>query len=180
VVIGSRLDNSSYFNPITYASKRKCVITRLWTAFIQIAQLLCDYWQLLGKSLNLNRGFPIVSSSVILKEITPNCVRRVEMSNQAVEVEIFGKITRVNCPAGQEESLRRAAQRLDDNLKDMAEKTKITNEVQLLTFVALNFCHELESRDTVKQQQQDTLTERMELLAASLDGALSKVKPGKQ
>lgn len=100
------------------------------------------------------------------------------MSNQAVEIEIFGKLTRVNCPAGEEESLRRAAQRLDEQLKDMAAKTKITNEVQLLTFVALNFCHELESRDTVEQQQQDTLTERMELLAASLDGALSKVKPG--
>ena len=28
------------------------------------------------------------------------------MSNQAVEVEILGKLTRVNCPAGQEESLQ--------------------------------------------------------------------------
>lgn len=102
------------------------------------------------------------------------------MSNQAVEVEILGRITRVNCPAGQEESLIKAAKRLDDNLQEMAEKTKITNEVQLLTFVALNFCHELESRDSVKQEQQEELTERMELLSASLTDALSKVKPGQQ
>ncbi|NVJ56106.1 MAG: cell division protein ZapA [Vibrionaceae bacterium] len=102
------------------------------------------------------------------------------MSNQAVEVEILGRTTRVNCPAGQEESLLRAAERLDESLKDLAAKTKITNEVQLLTFVALNFCHELESRDSLKVEQQNALTERMELLSASLGDALSKVKPGQQ
>ncbi len=102
------------------------------------------------------------------------------MSNQAVEVEILGRTTRVNCPAGQEESLLRAAERLEESLKDLAAKTKITNEVQLLTFVALNFCHELESRDSLKAEQQNALTERMELLSASLGDALSKVKPGQQ
>lgn len=102
------------------------------------------------------------------------------MSNQAVEVEILGKLTRVNCPAGQEESLINAAQRLESRLTEMAEKTKITNEVQLLTFVALNFCHELETRDSNSKQEQNALFERMEQLSASLDSAMSKVKPGQQ
>ncbi|MGD8232318.1 cell division protein ZapA [Vibrio sp. TRT 1302] len=102
------------------------------------------------------------------------------MSNQAVEVEILGKLTRVNCPAGQEESLINAAARLDDRLKELAAKTKMTNEVQLLTFVALNFCHELEVRDNDSKQEQDAMIERMELLSASLDDAISKVKPGQQ
>ena len=39
------------------------------------------------------------------------------MSNQAVEVEILGKLTRVNCPAGQEESLIRAAQDLNSRIE---------------------------------------------------------------
>ncbi len=102
------------------------------------------------------------------------------MSNQAVEVEILGKHTLVNCPAGQEESLINAAKRLDERLKEMAAKTKITNEVQLLTFVALNFCHELDARDNDSKQEQDALSERMEQLSASLDNAISKVKPGQQ
>lgn len=101
------------------------------------------------------------------------------MSNQAVDVEILGRLTRVNCPAGQEDSLRRAAKRLDESLKEMTAKTKMTNEVQLLTFVALNFCHELETRDTVEEQQ-NHMCERMELLTASIDDALNKVKPGQQ
>ncbi|EEX93296.1 hypothetical protein VIOR3934_16666 [Vibrio orientalis CIP 102891 = ATCC 33934] len=102
------------------------------------------------------------------------------MSNQAVEVEILGKLMRVNCPAGQEESLINAAQRLESRLTEMAEKTKITNEVQLLTFVALNFSHELETRDSDSKQEQNALFERMEQLSASLDSAMSKVKPGQQ
>lgn len=102
------------------------------------------------------------------------------MSNQAVEVEILGKLTVVNCPAGQEESLIKAAAHLDERLKNMAAKTKITNEVQLLTFVALNFCHELETRDNDSKQKQEALFERMEQLSASIDSAISKVKLGQQ
>ena len=40
------------------------------------------------------------------------------MSNQAIDVEILGKMTRVNCPAGQEESLITAAKDLDRRLKN--------------------------------------------------------------
>lgn len=98
------------------------------------------------------------------------------MSNQAVEVEILGKLTRVNCPAGQEESLRNAAQQLDERLKDMTSKTKITNEVQLLTFVALNVCHELESRDTLEVEQKKALDNKLEQLTILLSDALGQVK----
>lgn len=91
------------------------------------------------------------------------------MSNQAVEVEILGKLTRVNCPEGQEESLIKAAECLDERLKDMMSKTKITNEVQLLTFVALNFCHELETRDINSKIADNELCQRIEKLVLSLD-----------
>ena len=104
------------------------------------------------------------------------------MSSQAVEVEILGKLTRVNCPAGQEEALLQAAKRLNDRLKEMSEKTKVTNEVHLLTIAALNFCYDLETRDFNTQQHQELqmqLNERMEKLTSSLDDALNKVPQGK-
>ncbi|GAB2636543.1 cell division protein ZapA [Vibrio panuliri] len=104
------------------------------------------------------------------------------MSSQAVEVEILGKLTRVNCPAGQEEALLQAAKRLNDRLQDMTDKTKVTNEVHLLTIAALNFCYDLETRDNSTHEQQELqlqLNERMEKLNTSLDEALSKVQPGK-
>ncbi|SDG64043.1 cell division protein ZapA [Vibrio xiamenensis] len=97
------------------------------------------------------------------------------MSNQAVEVEILGKLTRVNCPAGQEESLIKAAQDLNSRIEEMTAKTKVTNEVQLLTIAALNVCYELQSRSQEVQQKQDNLTEKMEQLSASLDDILTQV-----
>ncbi|MDE1331751.1 cell division protein ZapA [Vibrio aestuarianus] len=102
------------------------------------------------------------------------------MSNQAVDVEILGKLTRVNCPSGQEQSLIQAAQDLDNRLKEMAERTKVTNEVKLLTIAALNICYELQTKQNESVGKQNQLTERMKKLAASLDDVLSKVKHGQQ
>ncbi|AUI86981.1 cell division protein ZapA [Vibrio azureus] len=102
------------------------------------------------------------------------------MSNQAVEVEILGKMTRVNCPSGQEESLIAAAKDLDRRLKEMAERTKVTNEIQLLTFAALNICHELQTKSYEANGQQREITERMEKLNNSLEQALTKTMQGQQ
>ncbi|MCK6264744.1 cell division protein ZapA [Vibrio sp. ZSDE26] len=98
------------------------------------------------------------------------------MSNQAVDVKILGKLTRVNCPSGEEESLQNAAKDLDNRLSELAERTKVTNEVQLLTFAALNICYELHNKNREDDSQQTKLTEKIELLSASLDDALKKVK----
>ncbi|GEA52414.1 hypothetical protein VIN01S_32180 [Vibrio inusitatus NBRC 102082] len=95
------------------------------------------------------------------------------MSNQAVEVEILGKITRVNCPAGKEDALRQAAQNLDQRIKDMAEKTKVANTEKLLTIAALNVCYELLETEISSEIQHD-IEQRLELLDDKLDKALTK------
>ncbi len=95
------------------------------------------------------------------------------MSNQAVDVEILGKITRVNCPSGQEQSLQLAAQDLDSRLKEMTKRSKVTNEVQLLTIAALNVCYELQSKCHEEDEQQKAVTERIERLNTFLDDALN-------
>ncbi|GAA5647973.1 MULTISPECIES: cell division protein ZapA [Vibrio] len=101
------------------------------------------------------------------------------MSNQAVEIEVLGKLTRVNCPQGQEESLLRAADDLNNRIHEMTSRTKVTNEVQLLTIAALNICYELQSKNEEALDRQ-ALTERMEKLSITLDEVLNKVKPGQQ
>lgn len=95
------------------------------------------------------------------------------MSNQAVEVEILGKITRVNCPTGKEDALRQAAQNLDQRIKDMAEKTKVANTEKLLTIAALNVCYELLEKEISSEIQHD-IEQRLELLDGKLDKALTK------
>ncbi|MCW8345136.1 MULTISPECIES: cell division protein ZapA [Vibrio] len=102
------------------------------------------------------------------------------MENQAVEVEILGKLTRVNCPAGQEETLIQAAKDLDDRLQEMTQRTKVTNELKLLTIAALNMSYELNTKSDEVQQNTSQLTERMEQLAASLDDAINNVRQGQR
>ncbi|WP_031811964.1 cell division protein ZapA, partial [Vibrio parahaemolyticus] len=53
-----------------------------------------------------------------------------------------------------------------------------TNEIQLLTFAALNICYELHTKSYESNGQQQEITERMEKLTASLENALSKVTQG--
>ncbi|CAM2937672.1 cell division protein ZapA [Vibrio rarus] len=95
------------------------------------------------------------------------------MSNQAVEIEILGKITRVNCPAGKEDALRQAAQNLDQRIKEMADKTKVANTEKLITIAALNICYELLEKEASSEIQQD-IEQRLELLDGKLDKALTK------
>lgn len=101
------------------------------------------------------------------------------MSNQAVEVEILGKLTKVNCPVGQEEPLRKAAQDLDKRLQEMSAKTKVSNIEKLLTIAALNVCYELQQIKD-EQNKQVQVAERIEQLSASLDEALNSVQQGSQ
>lgn len=97
------------------------------------------------------------------------------MSNQAVEIEILGKLTRVNCPEGQEESLRQAAEELNDRLKEMTERTKVSNTEKLLTIAALNVCYELQQAKQAENSTQDQVEKRIEQITASLDDALSNL-----
>lgn len=96
-----------------------------------------------------------------------------------MEVEILGKITRVNCPTGQEDSLVRAAQELDSRLREMADRTKVTNEVKLLTIAALNICYELQQYKEDATQSQEQFSHRVEQLSRSLEECLGKL-PSKQ
>lgn len=98
------------------------------------------------------------------------------MSNQAIDVEILGKITRVNCPEGQEQPLLQAARELDSRLSEMASRTKITNEVTLLTITALNVCYELQIKQNESVGQQNQVNERIEKLVASLHEVLDALK----
>ncbi|WP_261815988.1 cell division protein ZapA [Vibrio gallicus] len=93
------------------------------------------------------------------------------MSSQAVEIEILGKVTRVNCPAGKEDALRQAACDLDKRIQDMVDKTKVANTEKLMTIAALNVCYELLERQTDEQQQSD-IEQRLQLLDGKLEQAL--------
>ncbi|MGV3001268.1 cell division protein ZapA [Vibrio sp.] len=90
-----------------------------------------------------------------------------------MEVEILGKLTRVNCPPGQEEALHAAANELNRRLNQMTERTKVHNIEQLLIIAALNACYEVqELKNELSDSQQ--MAQRIEQLSKALDKALAK------
>lgn len=103
------------------------------------------------------------------------------MSNQAVEIEILGKKTKVNCPLGQQQALIQAAKDLNYRLTEMAGRTNVNNSETLLTIAALNVCYELQELKKQQldnqhlQNQYDALTKRMESLTLSLSDVLNKM-----
>ncbi len=90
-----------------------------------------------------------------------------------MEVEILGKLTRVNCPPGQEEALHAAANELNRRLNQMTERTKVHNIEQLLIIAALNACYEVQELKN-EQTENQAMTQRIEQLSQQLDQALAK------
>ncbi|WP_105900860.1 cell division protein ZapA [Vibrio gangliei] len=90
-----------------------------------------------------------------------------------MEVEILGKLTRVNCPPGQEEALHAAANELNRRLNQMTERTKVHNIEQLLIIAALNACYEVQELKN-EQSENQAMTQRIEQLSQQLDQALAK------
>ncbi|WP_086983030.1 cell division protein ZapA [Vibrio aphrogenes] len=90
-----------------------------------------------------------------------------------MEVEILGKLTRVNCPPGQEDALHAAANELNRRLNQMTERTKVHNIEQLLIIAALNACYEVQDLES-KLGDNQKVTQRLEMLSQRLDKALTK------
>ncbi|MGF1701574.1 cell division protein ZapA [Photobacterium makurazakiensis] len=94
------------------------------------------------------------------------------MSNQAVEIQVLGRKFKVNCPPGQEEALQASAADFNQRLKDLSERTKITNPEQLLMFTGLNICNELHGERQEQQRSAEKLSNRINEMEDLLEKAL--------
>lgn len=65
------------------------------------------------------------------------------MSAQPVDIQIFGRSLRVNCPPEQRDALNQAADDLNQRLQDLKVRTRVTNTEQLVFIAALNISYEL-------------------------------------
>ena len=52
------------------------------------------------------------------------------MSAQPVDIQIFGRSLRVNCPPDQRDALNQAADDLNQRLQDLKVRTRVTNTEQ--------------------------------------------------
>lgn len=96
------------------------------------------------------------------------------MSAQPVDVQIFGRSLRVNCPPEQQEALELAATDLNQRLQALKIRTKVTNTEQLVFIVALNLCHELAQEKLGACNYVSNMEQRMRKLQQTIEQALLK------
>lgn len=101
------------------------------------------------------------------------------MSIRVVEVRIFGKLVRVNCPAGQEQALLNAAKDFDKRLHELSDRTRVSNIEQLVTIAALNLSHEYHAEIKRQHEYNLELEYRLSQLEKYVENALVEFSKAK-
>ncbi|NHB90944.1 cell division protein ZapA [Photorhabdus cinerea] len=94
------------------------------------------------------------------------------MSAQPVDIQIFGRSLRVNCPSEQKEALLAAAVELEQRLENLKERTRVTNTEQLVFIVALNVCHELAQEKVKTRDYAYNMEQKIKMLQQTIEQAL--------
>ncbi|AWH89362.1 cell division protein ZapA [Limnobaculum parvum] len=94
------------------------------------------------------------------------------MSAQPVDLQIFGRSLRVNCPPEQKEALNKAAEDLSQRLKDLKVRTRVTNTEQLVFIAALNISYELAQEKNKTDDYAKNMEERIRTLQHTIEQAL--------
>jgi len=94
------------------------------------------------------------------------------MSAQPVDIQIFGRSLRVNCPPEQQEALNMAAEDLNQRLQVLKVRTRVTNTEQLVFIAALNVCHELAQERLKTRDYASNMEQRIRMLQQTIEQAL--------
>lgn len=94
------------------------------------------------------------------------------MSAQPVDIQIFGRSLRVNCPPEQQDALNQAAEELNQRLQDLKVRTRVTNTEQLVFIAALNICYELTQEKSKTRDYAANMEQRIKMLQQTIEQAL--------
>lgn len=95
------------------------------------------------------------------------------MTTAAIDIVILGRPYKVACPAGQEAALQRAANMLNDRIRELKQNGKSASNEQLAIMIALNVCHELELEKDKNHQYADAMDKRIKMLQHTIEEALA-------
>lgn len=94
------------------------------------------------------------------------------MSVEPVEIQIFDKSYRIHSPAGEQATLKQAADYLDKKMREIRMAGKNLESERVAVLAALNICHELFSKN---RQVEDTqkIGQALQLLTGKIDKVLA-------
>jgi cell division protein ZapA len=86
------------------------------------------------------------------------------MSAKPVDIQIFGRSLKINCPLEQQDALNMAAEDLEKRLQALKFRTKVTNTEQLVFIAALNVCYELAQEKSKTDEYAANMEQRIRML----------------
>ncbi len=95
------------------------------------------------------------------------------MTTAAIDIVILGRPYKVACPVGQEAALQRAADMLNERIRNFKKGGKSGSNEQIAIMLALNVCHELELEKDKNNQYADAMDKRIKMLQHTIEDALA-------
>lgn len=93
---------------------------------------------------------------------------------QPVDIQIFGRTLRINCPEEKRAELKQAAKYLEKQLQELKERSKISNLEQLLFISALNICYDLNQEKSKFQNYSTSIDRGIQSLKDIVSRAISE------
>lgn len=95
------------------------------------------------------------------------------METKVVNIQVFGRALKLNCPVDEIDALNLAAKDLDERLNELRRKTQILNSDQLIITAALNISYELIKEQAKNQYMGNEFNNRLNNIQKILDNALN-------
>jgi cell division protein ZapA len=89
-----------------------------------------------------------------------------------IDIKIFNKVWKVNCPAGQEKELQESARYLDQKMREIKSVGRVIGLERIAIMAALNISHELLNEKKQKDIGDHLVSEQIERLQNKIDSAL--------
>lgn len=89
-----------------------------------------------------------------------------------VEIQIFGRLLKVNCPPQQQSDLLQAAENLNSRLYSLKKRSKVTNNEHLIFITALNICYELAQEKLQTKLYANNIKKHIDLLKTTIEQTL--------
>ncbi|MGO2090075.1 MAG: cell division protein ZapA [Oceanisphaera sp.] len=95
------------------------------------------------------------------------------MTTASIDIVILGRPYKIACPVGQEAALQRAADTLNERIRNFKQSGKSGSNEQIAIMLALNACHDLELEKDKNHQYAETMDKRIKLLQGTIEDALA-------
>lgn len=96
------------------------------------------------------------------------------MNKISVNIDILGKTYQVNCPENEVESLKQAAQLLEEKMKSTRESGAILSNDRIAVITSLNLVHQIMLLEQQSSQFMQTIQQRLYDIQGKVDAALAE------